>query len=593
MAKTPGTGIKIGTHFSPRFKRPIDDRFQFDTIAEMAGFAETALYDGIETFVSQNKKTYKYLSTNPIDPTTGRWRLVGSESYTKEESDAKFISVDQKNVADGVAGLDGSGKIIKSQLNLNKKDVGLDNVDNTADLDKPISKDTQEALDLKANVVDVEADLSTKANKDEVYDKTETDTLLDTKVDKIDGKNLSTNDLTDELKAEYDDAVLLKHSHDNKDLLDTLTDDLIQKWNGKQDLIQHEVLPLASAELNGKVYQYIGIETENRRVGSFYKCVEKTTDVYDWVELQPEVESIQKESLPEASIDLVNKIYQYIGPNVLGSYQKGYFYICVEDTENLGTYVWKQKNVQPSTEGGSSTLERDITANVNVGGVTSGKTFLEGTSITDVLESILVKPVYQTVKLTLSEDLIQKIGTIISSVNMTAVIVKGDRPITNAKYYVGASLVDTKDSTTDPAIINGGTYTYEYTTPFSTDTTFKVDVLAGDHTETATKKIQFINPYYTGSSATSTISDFTGLAEEIVVKNAKKEVTYGVTDNEYLVFAYDKSYGSLTSIKDENNFENIGSWNKNELTVGGQGYFVYITQLPVTIETTFKYIFII
>ena len=124
MAKTPGTGIKIGTHFSPRFKRPIDDRFQFDTIAEMAGFAETALYDGIETFVSQNKKTYKYLSTNPIDPTTGRWRLVGSESYTKEESDTKFISVDQKNTADGVAALDASGKIIKSQLNLNKKDVG-------------------------------------------------------------------------------------------------------------------------------------------------------------------------------------------------------------------------------------------------------------------------------------------------------------------------------------------------------------------------------------------------------------------------------------------------------------------------------------
>lgn len=593
MAKTPGTGIKIGTHFSPRFKRPIDDRFQFDTIAEMAGFAETALYDGIETFVSQNKKTYKYLSTNPIDPTTGRWRLVGSESYTKEESDAKFISVDQKNIADGVAGLDGSGKIIKSQLNLNKKDVGLDNVDNTADLDKPISKDTQEALDLKANIADVEADLSTKANKDEVYDKTETDTLLDTKVDKIDGKNLSTNDLTDELKAEYDDAVLLKHSHDNKDLLDTLTDDLIQKWNGKQDLIQYEVLPEASEELVNKVYQYIGVKTFTRRVGSFYKCVEKTTDVYDWIELQPEVESIQKESLPEPTIDLVNKIYQYIGPNVLGSYQKGYFYICVEDTENLGTYVWKQKNVQPSAEGGSSTLERDITANVNVGGVTSGKIFSEGTSITDVLESILVKPVYQTVKLTLSEDLIQKIGTIISSVNMTAVIVKGDRPITNAKYYVGASLVDTKDSATDPTIINGGTYTYEYTTPFSTNTTFKVDVLAGDHTEIATKKIQFINPYYTGSSTTSTISDFTGLAEEIVVKNTKKEVTYGVTDNEYLVFAYDKSYGSLTSIKDENNFENIGSWNKSELTVGGQGYFVYITQLPVTIETTFKYIFTI
>lgn len=585
MAKTPGTGIKIGTHFSPRFKRPIDDRFQFDTIAEMAGFAETALYDGIETFVSQNKKTYKYLSTNPIDPTTGRWRLVGSESYTKEESDAKFISVDQKNVADGVAALDASGKIIKSQLNLNKKDVGLDNVDNTADLDKPISKNTQEALDLKANVVDVEADLSTKANKDEVYDKTETDTLLDTKVDKIDGKNLSTNDLTDELKAEYDDAVLLKHSHDNKDLLDTLTNDLIQKWNGKQDLIQYEELPLASAELNGKVYQYIGIETENRKVGNFYKCVEKTTDFYDWVELQPEVESIQKESLPTPTIDLVNKIYQYIGPNVLGSYQKGYFYICQEVTENPGTCIWKQKNVQPSVEG-SQALERDITANINVGGISSGKTFPEGTSITDVLETLIYKSVDQKVVVTLSESLLQKIGTALSSINVSANITKGDYPIVSAKYYVDNVLEDTKDKITDPTIVNGGTFVYTHDSEITSDTTFKVDVATSEKTVSEIKTIKFIRPFYYGVSDTAVIDDPTTLTELLEVKD-NKSIIY-TSNNKYLVFAYDKSYGNLKKILDENDFQNLDNWTKS--TVGD--YFVYVSNTPVTITNyTYKFEF--
>lgn len=38
-----------------------------------------------------------------------------------------------------------------------KSDVGLSNVDNTSDLDKPISNDTQNALDLKANTSDLSA----------------------------------------------------------------------------------------------------------------------------------------------------------------------------------------------------------------------------------------------------------------------------------------------------------------------------------------------------------------------------------------------------------------------------------------------------
>jgi hypothetical protein len=48
------------------------------------------------------------------------------------------------------------------------------------------------------------------------------DILLGTKVDKIVGKGLSTNDLTNELKGQYDSVVLLSHSHTNKTLLDSL-----------------------------------------------------------------------------------------------------------------------------------------------------------------------------------------------------------------------------------------------------------------------------------------------------------------------------------------------------------------------------------
>ena len=60
---------------------------------------------------------------------------------------------------------------------ITKAMVGLANVDNTADINKPVSTATQTALDLKANVTDVT-------------------TALDLKVDKVAGKALSTNDYT-------------------------------------------------------------------------------------------------------------------------------------------------------------------------------------------------------------------------------------------------------------------------------------------------------------------------------------------------------------------------------------------------------------
>lgn len=56
-------------------------------------------------------------------------------------------------------------------VTLDKSDVGLGNVDNTADLDKPISTATQTALDLKANAADV-------YTKTETYNKTEIDGMV-------------------------------------------------------------------------------------------------------------------------------------------------------------------------------------------------------------------------------------------------------------------------------------------------------------------------------------------------------------------------------------------------------------------------------
>ena len=57
---------------------------------------------------------------------------------------------------------------LKSSLDLTKIDVGLSNVDNTSDADKPISNSTQAALGLKANEADLQSHVNDLANPHQV-----------------------------------------------------------------------------------------------------------------------------------------------------------------------------------------------------------------------------------------------------------------------------------------------------------------------------------------------------------------------------------------------------------------------------------------
>jgi hypothetical protein len=85
--------------------------------------------------------------------------------------------------------------------------------------------------------------------------------LVKDKVDKIDGKGLSTNDLTDELKADYDDAVLQAHTHSNKTILDNTT----------ASYTTEEKTKLSGIENNAQKNTVIGVKGEvetDYRVGN-------------------------------------------------------------------------------------------------------------------------------------------------------------------------------------------------------------------------------------------------------------------------------------------------------------------------------------
>ena len=66
--------IKVGDNFSYKGKKPLDSRDYFDTVLEMAQYAETSLDEGHISYVKETDKYYKFNSTNNVDSTLGKWR---------------------------------------------------------------------------------------------------------------------------------------------------------------------------------------------------------------------------------------------------------------------------------------------------------------------------------------------------------------------------------------------------------------------------------------------------------------------------------------------------------------------------------------
>ena len=86
--------IKVGDNFSYKGKKPLDSRDCFDTVSEMAQFAETSLDDGHLSYVKETDKYYKFNSTNNVDSTLGKWREYTSSGSGTAGKSAYEIAVD-------------------------------------------------------------------------------------------------------------------------------------------------------------------------------------------------------------------------------------------------------------------------------------------------------------------------------------------------------------------------------------------------------------------------------------------------------------------------------------------------------------------
>lgn len=130
------------------------------------------------------------------------------EPITREEEYLAWIAL---NGGGGggtgeVTGVKGSAESTfrKGNVSISPANIGLDKVNNTSDLNKPVSTPQQAALDLKVDKVDGKGLSDNNYSDDDkaIVDGVETE--LAKKVNKVTGKGLSTNDYTNDDKAIVD-----------------------------------------------------------------------------------------------------------------------------------------------------------------------------------------------------------------------------------------------------------------------------------------------------------------------------------------------------------------------------------------------------
>ena len=111
-------------------------------------------------------------------------------------------------------------------------------------------------------------------------------------------------------------------------------------------------------------------------------------------------------------------------------------------------------------------------------------------------------------------------------------------------------------------------------------------IKAGSVTSTGSVRAYALSYY--GVVDTNVINDVSGLSSRL---STSKSYTYTANLTEqHIVYIYPKSFGTLTSIKDSNNFDYINSYTRSTALFDGVEYYIYILTDPVTIND-FKQIF--
>ena len=535
MAINLGMGFKVGN------MEPIDARFIMSK-AEMLAVTPATQPDVYFCVCSDDSLMYVYNSSNSEDAATGKFRCVSTGAFDMTEY--------QKVIDDALTTVDKTVPgAINELLNLINEKVALpelDGVENdvlTRDADGNViwkaipdvdlsGKLDKPAVDGTAGQILVLQDDGSLAYQDNVseYDDTAIQEALNNKLDK--------DKVVQDLTAPDTESVLSTEA--TQAALDTKVD----KVDGSSLVADTEI---------AKIHEH----TNQDVLDNLTKDVDSGKLLFEGNPISVDV--------PVATVDIV------------GTVKPDGTTITVADDGTITA-------VGGGTAGGDVA---DFVSNTVVGAIQKN-TDLSGKTSMEILKMALVSYVNPSATVSYSQsNTVLKKGQSFDLTITVSGIVKGTNDV--------AELILIKDGTvleTIPYVTGTNSYEFAPITGINTECSFQIKVGDTQGKQYSTSKTySFVDPYYIGATDNIPTADTVLTLTELIEAKSNKTKKVTATD-QYVVYAYPTSYGSLTSIIDGNGFENLTDYTKISLTINEVAYTCYHTigkKSMVDFSYTYKY----
>ena len=204
--------IQINNNFDYKGNQPNFKRDQFRTLKEMRLANGKGFDEGHISYCIETGKHYVYSTANKIDAKLGRWRLLDENTIKTINEDLKkslakvAFSSDYNDLKNKPEIPDSEDFASKSYVTetitkiVTDGTINLDGYAKTVDVNRSLNKKVDK-VDGYSLISDVEIDRLSKIHN---FDDSELRGLLDDKVDKENGKGLSTNDFNNIYKNRVD-----------------------------------------------------------------------------------------------------------------------------------------------------------------------------------------------------------------------------------------------------------------------------------------------------------------------------------------------------------------------------------------------------
>lgn len=257
-----------------------------------------------------------------------------------------------------------------------------------------------------------------------------------------------------------------------------------------------------------------------------------------------------------------------------------------------------KKEINNMEVGGSGGIFETDQLTINAVGGIKTNTDLNGKSWQEIIDAMFypyTKPVI-SVTGTPNGGVYEK-GNTQTITNVKVVVTKKSKKITKVEVFNGATSLGSKTGT---EVENGGTFNFAVSVPVNSinvQLTAKATDETGDSgvSSATTGAFTFVYPYYVGICDDGVAIDetlFKNLTKKIENK-ANKSISY-TTNNQRMVFAYPKSYGTIKSIIDPNNFDVTATFTSTTVSVTSldgtvQDYYVYVNGASTQSNFTMKF----